>query len=139
MVRQWRPADVGMVRRSSFLDRSRGPLSNRERVPSRNCRCPGKSPAPRGGACGLSIALRYRMRSTMRSLAADEADFTALESPVASRIVRRAARWGTTLAFVALFLYCTRTAWGVLGQLGHVTLAEGLEAFRVVSVRAAIA
>jgi len=78
------------------------------------------------------------MRSAMRSLAADEADFTALESPVATRIARRAARWGTTLAFVALFAYCAHTAWGVLGQLGHVTLAEGLEAFRVVSVRDSI-
>jgi hypothetical protein len=73
----------------------------------------------------------------MRSLAADE-DFTALESPMATRIVGLAARWGTTLAFLALFAYCTRTAWGVLCQLGHVTLAEGLEAFRVVSVRDAI-
>ena len=74
------------------------------------------------------------MRSSMRSMAADE-DFSALESPAATRIMRLAARWGTTLAFLGLFAYCARTAWGVLGQLGHVTLAEGLEAFRVVSVR----
>ena len=78
------------------------------------------------------------MRSALRSLSPDEADFTTLESPVATRIVRQMVRWGTTLAFVALFAYCARTAWGVLGQLGHVTLAEGLEAFRVVSVRDAI-
>jgi hypothetical protein len=52
--------------------------------------------------------------------------------------LREALRVGIVLGLLVAFGYCLVTAWGVLGELGHVKLVDCRNALTVVSVRDAI-
>ena len=59
-------------------------------------------------------------------------------NPSASAAVRDCIRFAVVAAFLALFAYCMRTAWAVLGDLSHVKLMDCKSALNVVSVRDAV-
>ena len=66
------------------------------------------------------------------------AEYIVVEAATGSDLGRRALRIAMTVALLVVFGYCTATAWGVLRDLGRVSLADLTQALRVVSVRDAI-
>ncbi len=61
-----------------------------------------------------------------------------IETTRAPELVRAAIRFVVSIALLAAFVYCARTAWSVLGDLGRVSLADVAHAAHVVTVRDAI-
>jgi len=66
------------------------------------------------------------------------AEYIVVDPAPASDFMRRALRIAGTAALLVVFGYCMKTAWGVLQDLGRVSLADTPQALRVVSVRDAI-
>jgi hypothetical protein len=66
------------------------------------------------------------------------ADYVVVEPAAPRDLARSAARTALMAALLVAFAYCARIAWGVLGDLGRVSLADLTQALRVVSVRDAI-
>ena len=78
------------------------------------------------------------MLYTSDHTASATADYIVLDRGPASDWLRRAVRIAATAALLVVFGYCVYTAWGVLRDLGRVSLADMAQALRVVSVRDAI-
>ena len=66
------------------------------------------------------------------------ADYIVVEPAPERDLARSAVRIALTGGLLVAFAYCARIAWGVLGDLGRVSLADLTQALRVVSVRDAI-
>jgi hypothetical protein len=66
------------------------------------------------------------------------ADYIVVEPAADRDVVRSGTRIALTVGLLVAFAYCARIAWGVLGDLGRVSLADLTQALRVVSVRDAI-
>ena len=66
------------------------------------------------------------------------AEYIVVGPAHSSDFMRRALRVASTAALLVVFGYCMKTAWGVLQDLGRVSLADMAQALRVVSVRDAI-
>ena len=78
------------------------------------------------------------MRFGTDRTASATAEYLVAEPAASSDPTRRVLRIAATAALLVVFGYCMRTAWGVLQDLGRVTLADTVQALRVVSVRDAI-
>jgi hypothetical protein len=59
-------------------------------------------------------------------------------NPSATAAVRDCIRFAAVVGLLALFVYRMRTAWDVLGDLGHVKLMDCRSEMNVVSVRDAV-
>jgi hypothetical protein len=96
-----------------------------------------RRPVDRGPVDGTGVAPMSRMIWSSDRMANATADYIVVE-PAERDLVRRGARIAAAVAVLVAFAYCASIAWDVLQDLARVSLADVMQALRVVSVRDAI-